>query len=79
MSCAVFKDEIWTFKVKPSHKVIAARGRHMEVVGYFVAHTADEVQIAIEVFDAEYGASNDRLMAVKIESVQPEVVVLKRA
>lgn len=76
--CAItFKDELWTTKIKPTHRVVAARGRHHEVVGYFVAKFPDEIKIAMEVFDGEYGDHFDRLMAIKLESAQPQVAVFE--
>lgn len=64
MSCT-FQNEKWTMAKQPTHQVIAARGKHHEVVGYFYAHEASEIAIAMDVFDIEYGNKFDRIIAVK--------------
>lgn len=76
MSACIFKDEIWNLKVKPTHKVVAARGRVAEVVGYFYAVTAHDIRVVMEVFDAEYGNDFDRLMAMSLVSGTPPVAAV---
>lgn len=66
MSSATFKGEAWTLAVQPTHQVIAAHGKHHEIVGYFIAEDAQEVSLAMDIFDMEYGSEFDRLVAVPV-------------